>query len=105
MAIRRLRSCCSSAQSFANHDAMSDPDPPPGFLYRPDVLDEVEERALVSTLETLPFRPVRMHSVDSRRGVVHYGLDYAYEARSVTPGEPLPPLIAALRDRVAGQVG
>jgi DNA oxidative demethylase len=76
-------------------------DPPPGFASHPEVLDAVEEAALVTLLEGLPWEPFRFRGVEARRRVVHFGHRYDFEARGVEPGYPMPAGLLALRERVA----
>ncbi len=67
----------------------------------PDFIDENEEQALIEHVQGLPYAPVRMHGIDSRRRVTHFGLRYTYEGRGVEPGEPVPPWLLGLRERCA----
>lgn len=80
-----------------------DPDWPEGFVYRPDVIHEVEERALVDELRALTFADVRMRGQVARRRTVHFGWLYGYEGRAVEPGPPMPAFLSSLRER-AGQL-
>jgi alkylated DNA repair protein (DNA oxidative demethylase) len=74
-------------------------------VYRPDLMDEEEERALVEELETLHFEEVRMHGQAARRTVVHFGYRYGYESWQLVPTDPLPTTLEWLRDRAAALAG
>jgi alkylated DNA repair dioxygenase AlkB len=75
---------------------------PAGLVYRPEFVTPGEESELLAFLGRLDFHEVVMHGQAARRTVRHYGLDYAYESRTATPGEPLPDALVPLRDRSAG---
>lgn len=77
------------------------PDPPAGLVYVPDFLSLSEEAALLPLLAALPLGEVRMHGVVARRRVAHFGFDYAYGARAVAPGPPIPDFLLPLRERAA----
>lgn len=78
-----------------------DPGWPEGLAYRPDVIDEVEERALVDELRRLEFAEVRMRGQIARRRTIHLGWLYGYEGRAVEPGPPIPAFLSPLRERAA----
>ena len=81
------------------------PEEPEGLLYRPDFLDEEEERALVASFEGFEFSEVRMHGQAARRTVAHFGYRYGYESWRVEPAEPLPLSLEWLRERAAALAG
>src|SRR5205823_8709982 len=54
------------AAAAARARAVSD-DRPEGLVYRPDLLTEDEERALLDELERLEFHEIRMHGVVAKR--------------------------------------
>jgi alkylated DNA repair protein (DNA oxidative demethylase) len=74
---------------------------PEGLRYLPDLLATEEERTLLSRLRTLDYSEVRMHGQVARRVVRHYGVDYAFESATVSPGEAIPDWLLPLRDRCA----
>ena len=78
---------------------------PEGLAYRPDFVDEEEERCLVAALETWEFEEVRMHGQAARRTVVHFGYRYGYESWQLVPTDPLPATLEWLRDRAAALAG
>jgi DNA oxidative demethylase len=79
--------------------------PPPGFLYRPDLLTEAEEDALVVHLRTLDFTSIEMRGQVARRRTTHFGWIYGYESWRIEPGPPIPEAFLPLRARVAGVAG
>src|SRR3954468_12024217 len=70
--------------------ARSPTEEPEGILYRPDLLSAGEEEGVLSRFETLRFDPIVIRGQAARRTARHYGLNYDYEARTPTPGEPMP---------------
>jgi alkylated DNA repair dioxygenase AlkB len=75
---------------------------PPGFLYRPDFLDEEAERRLFDLMAEIDFQEVRMRGVAARRTVAHFGYTYDYDSWRLVPAEPLPAPLLPLRERCAG---
>jgi DNA oxidative demethylase len=79
---------------------------PDGLVYRPELLTEAEERALLAELERLDFREIRMHGVVAKRTARHFGVDYDYERRAaVHEAEPLPGWLVPVRERAAELAG
>lgn len=74
---------------------------PEGFVYRPDILSEREERHLLEIVSALDFEEIKMHGVVARRTARRYGFGYDYNRRSAVPGgaEPLPSWLLSLRER------
>jgi len=64
-----------------------------------------EEADLLDVLESLRFDPIVMHGQEARRTARHFGLDYAYEARTPQPGEAVPDWILPVRARAAELAG
>jgi len=94
-----------SEGDMAQPDLFDDPDLPPGFVYRPDLITPIEERDLLSVIEALAFSAVEMRGVVAKRRTVHYGWTYGYYARRTTPGLPLPAFLVPLRARMADWAG
>src|SRR5262245_55667628 len=80
-------------------------DLPPGFVYRPDFLDQAEERELAERLRALEFADVRMRGVVARRRTAHFGWLYGYETARIQPGPPIPDFLLPLRERVGELAG
>lgn len=78
-----------------------EPNPPPGLTYLQDFITADEERQLVASLERLDYRQVVMHDTPARRTTAHFGWDYTYDSRQVTPADPMPDFLTELRRRAA----
>lgn len=78
---------------------------PKGLVYRPELLPAAEEAELLERFETLRFDPIVLHGREARRTARHYGLDYDYESRTPTPGEPVPEWLHRPRVRAAALAG
>jgi DNA oxidative demethylase len=74
---------------------------PEGIVYRPDVIPQEDERELLERFETLRFDPIVLHGRAAKRTGRHFGLDYDYESRTPTPGEPVPDWLLPARARAA----
>ena len=76
---------------------------PEGFDYHADFLTASEVLDLLTHVEALPFKDVRMHGVVAKRQVAHFGLIYGYESWKLTPGPPVAPfLLPQTRSPVPG---
>jgi alkylated DNA repair protein (DNA oxidative demethylase) len=76
--------------------------PPQGLVYRPDLISEDEEHALLDELQGLDFNEIRMHGVVAKRTARHFGLDYDYERRAIVREvEPVPDWILPVRAAAA----
>jgi DNA oxidative demethylase len=78
---------------------------PEGIVYRPELLLAEEEAELLRRFETLRFDPIVLHGHTAKRTGRHYGLGYDYEARTPTPGEPVPDWLLPARARAAELAG
>jgi DNA oxidative demethylase len=56
---------------------------PEGLVYRPELISESDEQALVDELERLDFNEIRIHGVVAKRTARHFGVDYDYERRAI----------------------
>jgi alkylated DNA repair dioxygenase AlkB len=80
-------------------------DVPSGFEYRPEFLTGDEEADLLRAVAAITFSAVEMRGGVARRRTAHYGWTYGYTRRATEPGEPMPPFLLPLRDRVAAWAG
>ena len=78
---------------------------PEGLGYRPDFVTEAEEHALATALSRLPLKPFEFHGYLGNRRVLSFGLRYDYSRRGVELAAPPPPILDALRARVAEFAG
>ena len=75
---------------------------PEGLTYRPDLISEDEEHAVLTVIDAIDFREVTMRGQTARRTVRHFGFDYDYESYGkLERAEPLPAELVWLRDRCA----
>jgi DNA oxidative demethylase len=74
---------------------------PVGLVYAPDLMSYEEEAELLGRFGELRFDPIVMHGQAARRTARHFGLDYDYELRKPSPGEPMPTWLASIRARAA----
>jgi alkylated DNA repair dioxygenase AlkB len=78
---------------------------PDGFLHRPGLLPPDEEEELRARLASLAYGELRMRGVVAKRRIASFGYAYAYAAREVLPGPPLPAFLVDLRARAAPLAG
>jgi alkylated DNA repair dioxygenase AlkB len=74
---------------------------PPGFVYRPDLIDPGEEVVLVEALGRLDLRAFEMQGYVARRRVASFGRRYDRSARGLEDGPPIPDFLQSLRLRAA----
>ncbi len=74
---------------------------PDGFRYRPDVLDEGEERALVAEIERLPFKAFEVHGFSGKRRVVSFGWRYDFGDAKLREADPVPKIFHPVRAKAA----
>ncbi len=83
-----------------------DPAPgPPGFVYRPGLIDRDEEAALASALGRLDLRAYEMRGYSARRRVAYFGRRYDGAARGLEDGPPIPDFLQPLRLKAADLAG
>ena len=74
---------------------------PPGFLYVPDLIAPAEERALFAWFAASPdWNEVTFRGQTARRRAMSFGARYLTQGRRLVPAPPLPPELAAYRDRM-----
>jgi alkylated DNA repair protein (DNA oxidative demethylase) len=74
---------------------------PPGLTYIPFFISEEEERNLIHEIRNLEWKEIHMHGVIAKRKIVHYGLNYEFNSRTLTPAEEPPEFIKNLIPDVA----
>src|SRR5215217_5226041 len=80
---------------------LNDQDLPEGFVYLPAFISPEEEEQLVNLIKSLDWQEVKLYGQIAKRRVVHYGLDYTYENRQVSPTSPPPTFLHNLIQRAA----
>lgn len=78
---------------------------PDGFRYRPDVLDEGEERALVAEIARLPFKALEFHGFSGKRRVLSFGWRYDFDEAKLREAEPVPEVFRSVRAEAARFAG
>lgn len=63
---------------------------PKGFQLLPAFVTAQEELQLLSFFQDLNWQKVSMHGVVARRQVVHFGYDYEFNKRTLSPTRPIP---------------
>ena len=76
-----------------------------GLRYAENVIDEDEERALVSQLSAADLSPFRFHGWLGNRKTQSFGWRYDFEDASSAPAEPIPDWLEPLRGKAADFVG
>jgi len=83
----------------------SQPAPPEGFRYQPDVLPPDEEQGLVEHIRELPLKEFEFHGYVGKRRVVSYGWHYDFGERRLHKVDDIPGFLLPLRDRAAAFAG
>jgi len=99
------------AASYRQDDLFAAPaELPHGLRYEVGFLSVVEEATLVDAIATLPLREAKFRTYSARRRVAHFHDDAPAPAYDDGDDDtfasgPLPPWLAAVRDRVAMHLG
>lgn len=77
--------------------------PPPveGFDLVEDVISPAEEAELARRIDSAPLAPFRFQQWEGKRLTMSYGSDYDYQRARPVGAPPMPPWLAALRDKLA----
>ena len=78
---------------------------PPGFTYRPDLIDCDEEAALADALGQLDLRAYEMRGYSARRRVAYFGQRYDGPTQELEPGPSIPDFLQPLRRKAADLAG
>jgi alkylated DNA repair dioxygenase AlkB len=78
---------------------------PQGLLVRAEVISRQEERELLDRFDELSWEPIVIRGQAARRTARHFGLSYDYEARTPSPGDPIPEWLEVPRRAAAGLAG
>lgn len=77
----------------------------PGFVYRPNLIDEAEEAALVDAIDAAGLEPFRFQGWLGKRRTRTFGWRYDFDDASFAPAEPLPDWLLPIRERAAAVAG
>ena len=83
----------------------SQPKPPDGFIYTPDIIDEEAESALVERISELRLKPFEFQGYEAKRRVISYGWHYNYAGYKLEKVDELPEFLLPLRSRIANIAG
>ena len=78
---------------------------PEGLVYRPDLIGADDERALLSRIVELPFKPFEFQGFLGKRKTVSFGWSYRFDGSGLAPAEPMPDWLLPLRARAAEFAG
>jgi alkylated DNA repair dioxygenase AlkB len=78
---------------------------PQGFDYRTEFLDAKEERVLLDTMGSLPFKEAQYREWQAKRRIVSYGGRYDFTHHALGPAPPIPEFLDRLRMRIAEWAG
>ncbi len=81
------------------------PELPPGFRYRPELIDAAHEAALLEQLRALPFAPFEFHGYTGKRRTVAFGWNYDFSSEQLQLGSEMPVFLRELRVPVAAFAG
>jgi len=87
--------------SGSQHERVTEIEPPEGFRYREDFIDEAEQDALLVSMRDLPFREFEFHGYTGKRRVVSFGWQYDYSGRQLRKAADIPDFLLPLRFRAA----
>ena len=77
---------------------------PEGFTYFADFISEKEENELCNLISKLPLNPLIFQGYEAKRLISSFGVDYQFNARTVTKGKPIPAELSPLIKRVAAHL-
>jgi alkylated DNA repair dioxygenase AlkB len=76
---------------------------PEGFVFQADILSSSEEKEFLDLVGGLSFGAFRMHGIEARRRIAHFGLRYASGLLTSAPDFPI--ALEPLRERAAAVAG
>ncbi|MDB5230945.1 MAG: 2OG-Fe(II) oxygenase [Chitinophagaceae bacterium] len=82
----------------------ADPVFPPGFVYSPDFITELEEAELNKAITNIELHNLNFQGFTALRKVQSFGYDYSFDKRSLTKGKDIPPAFNFLIERVAKKI-
>ncbi len=74
---------------------------PAGFHYVKNFISEEDESRYIQAIRKLEWQEIKMHGVIAKRRVFHFGLDYKYDSRTLTPTIPAPLFLRPLLNKAA----
>ena len=77
---------------------------PFGFSYKPDFIDDSEERELIDLINTIPLKPMIFQGFQAKRLVAAFGYHYHFDSRTITRAEPIPEIFKWIVIKTAAQL-
>lgn len=74
---------------------------PEGLRYHAEFLAEGEERALLSEMSALPFRPFEFQGFLGKRETISFGWSYRFDGTGLAEAAPIPGWLLSVRARAA----
>ena len=78
---------------------------PEGFVYRADLIEPADERALVDRIAALPLKELEFHGYTARRRTISFGRHYDFGRERLGPADDIPDWLLPLRERAAAFAG
>ena len=78
---------------------------PPGFRYRPELIDRAEEKRLISEFEKLKFAPFEFQGFLGKRRVISFGWRYDFNKGGLHKAGDIPDFLWPARERAAQFAG
>ncbi len=78
---------------------------PPGFRYRPELIDRAEEQRLIAEFEKLEFAPFEFQGFLGKRRVVSFGWRYDFNKGGLHKAGDIPEFLWPARERAAQFAG
>lgn len=78
---------------------------PEGFGFQPDFLSAEQERGLLESVRSLPFKEAEYREWKARRRIVSYGGRYDFTLRALDPAPPIPEFLLPLREWIGSWAG
>ena len=76
-----------------------------GFHYRPELIGESDENALLARVQQLPFREFEFHGYLGKRRVVSFGFHYDFSGQRLRKADDIPDFLLPLRSLAAQFAG
>lgn len=78
---------------------------PPGFRYRPELIERAEERRLIAEFEKLEFAPFEFQGFLGKRRVISFGWRYDFNKGGLHKAGDIPEFLWPARERAAQFAG
>ncbi|HUR95459.1 MAG TPA: alpha-ketoglutarate-dependent dioxygenase AlkB [Gemmatimonadales bacterium] len=96
---------CSGMNMYEMDLPPMQPAMPQGFVYKPDLVSEVEERQLVEQIRELPLKELEFHGYTARRRTMSFGWHYDFGRSRLDGADAIPAWLLPLRAAAADLAG